>query len=250
VKQLNKIGFQTVLLPQSNVMPPELYNWSRPTLIRRGPLQDYLPEVGELQIERSYRSDIESWQTSIKKRIGSASFLKNALMCLGYDASPKLDLSFTGSSELIFRLSGITSEGVDSSKLTRLVQRMEGGSLPEEFVNSGRLCVAYEYLYATKVLVSRSDRQSFDKRLTAAVVAQYLGLGEKGAVTVDGNRTMEISRNNRRAAFALKCGYLKREDEGWRLYPEEKGASAQAASTPTLLAAGHVIAAAGWHRRS
>jgi hypothetical protein len=53
VRLLNKKGYQPVMLPRTNVRPPEMYTYADQRLIRRGPLTDYLPDSVTVELSLS-----------------------------------------------------------------------------------------------------------------------------------------------------------------------------------------------------
>jgi hypothetical protein len=92
VRELNKLGYQPIFLPRTNIEPPELYNYSPNVrrLVRRGPLKDYLPDAAGLDVESGKLSDINYSYTSSKKGEAATSFLQNALTCIGISSIPKI----------------------------------------------------------------------------------------------------------------------------------------------------------------
>ncbi len=107
VKLLNQSGYQPVFLPQSGIIPPELYNYDQHRLIRRGALVNYIPEVASLALRKELMADIEGKQNQRQelRRRGDSS--NSALSVLGISSVPKLDLSFTGARQLSFAFTDI-----------------------------------------------------------------------------------------------------------------------------------------------
>src|SRR5262249_45640441 len=117
VELLNSLGYQPVFLPRTGVVPPELYNLANGRLVRRGPLKDYPPAAAGLVAKDGQLPDIAHRQTTKKQLKGAVAFLERALHCLGIASVPKLDLSFTRSTELVFAFAEVTYKSVDPSQL-------------------------------------------------------------------------------------------------------------------------------------
>jgi hypothetical protein len=223
VRELNRLGYQPVFLPQTGVEPPELYNYSRQNqrLVRRGPLGEYLPRAGALPTTEGDLADITYKYTSEKKLDAAVSFLESALRCIGIDAVPKIDLGFAGSKDFSFAFTGVTYRRLDPAKLDQVIRDMGTAGIPQSIVDAGLLHVAYEYAYARELLMSRGDRKAFSHDI-AGKVGAYLDIGVKGSVSVASQSTIAFkSTSDQRAAFAYKAARLAQEDNGWVLYPEE-----------------------------
>jgi hypothetical protein len=222
VVELNRRGYQLMFLPRTGLKPPELYNWarSRRRLVRRAHLSEYLPRGTNLSLSWSKGPDIEQRATSSKNLAAGLSFLTKALACIGIDGVPTLDLSFVGKTDLSFRFTGVTIasfEGMD--RLLR--QGLTLDAIPAEYVAEGELHVAYEYLYADALLLSRSDQRAFEHDVAASLNA-YVNLGGKGKAELRSSTTLSFSSTSgERVAFASKFGQLQRRDSQWFFYPEE-----------------------------
>ncbi len=75
VSFLNSRGYQPVLLPQTGLVPPEMYNITGDELIRRGPLRHYLPQTDTLVVVEAQLPDFEHKFTTRKTlKLASASW--------------------------------------------------------------------------------------------------------------------------------------------------------------------------------
>jgi hypothetical protein len=223
VRELNRLGYQPVFLPRTNVEPPEIYAYSRPNkrLVRYGALREYLNGSPAIKLNGGNLGDIKYTYTSSKRVSAAVSFLENALKCIGISGTPKIDLSFTGAEEFGFSLTDVTYRSFDPAQLGRVLSDFTPRSIPSELVEQGHLHVAYEYAYAKELLMGRADKQSFATNI-GANLAQYVNVGVEGEVSVASNST--ISFKNKRglsAAFAYKAGKLVREGRNWVLAAEE-----------------------------
>jgi hypothetical protein len=225
VKVLNRIGFQPIFLPYTGLTPPELYNFTRrngkPRLVRRGPLAKYLPEAAALPLSRSDLPDISHQRTSSKSLAASTEFLAQSLACLGITSVPKLDLSFIGTTRLTFAFGGLWSLRVDPADLDHALNKLDLGAIPEDHVDRGFLHIAYEYAFATTLLMHREDGK--DLQLGAeADLAGFITLGTRGTVHLDNRSTVSFAATDETnaPAFAYRAGRLTR-DTRWRFRPEE-----------------------------
>src|SRR5262245_25481357 len=95
VAELNALGYQPAWLPQTGLVPADVYQPVRggtARLARRGPLHYFLPAAQELAPTRGRSADIEHHQSTKKRMTAAADFLKRALGYLGVSSVPKLDL--------------------------------------------------------------------------------------------------------------------------------------------------------------
>lgn len=248
VKQLNRFGYQPVFLPKTGLLPPELYNFVKPALKRRGPLVDYMAEVSQVKMNNGRLADIEGKCTSGKNFKAAADFLKSALAALGISSVPKLDLSFAGGNELTFAFSNVTYQAVDPSQLDKILQKLAvPASIPDNYVTDGDLHIVYEYAYANTIRMSRADQKSFSTDVSGKV-GDFVDLGTNAKVEVHGNNTISFSTNaTEPAAFAYKAGRLQRvTDIRWIFEPEvvmraTEAMGLAAATPPTFVPAPGIV---------
>ncbi|MBZ5685251.1 MAG: hypothetical protein LAP86_09455 [Acidobacteriia bacterium] len=97
VVMLNSYGYQPVFLPRTGLVPPELYNFAKKKLVRRGELARFFQKPVSFTPTSGRLGDLQGKLES-KKNYGAAiDFMQQALRVLGIDAVPRIDLSFTGS---------------------------------------------------------------------------------------------------------------------------------------------------------
>ena len=223
VRTLNAMGYQPVFLPRSGVQPPELYHYLRDQrrLVRIGSLAGALPAAAALVPSEGTLGDINTQYTSEKKLDAAVSFLETALKCIGIDAAPKIDLGFAGSRNFAFAFTGVTYRSIDPAQLYPLVDALNTQGMPKEYIEDGRLHIAYEYAYATELLMSRGDRLAFHADIQGKV-GSFFDLGGKGSVSLASTTTVSFKGDaGVRAAFAYKAGQLVKERGHWVFYPEE-----------------------------
>jgi len=225
ISELNRVGFQPIFLPQTGVIPPELYNLTRkdhrPRLVRRGPLISYLPRPASFQVRRSSLADISNVQSTGKSLSASAGFLTQCLACLGITGLPKLDLNFVGAKKLVFGFNGVTSLRVDPAEIDHTLTHLDLGAIPAEYAEQGFLHIAYEYAFAEALVMRREDGHSF--RISAdSDIANFIDLGTKASLSLDSSNTVSFrtAKGAEAPAFAYRAGRLMR-DTRWRFYPEE-----------------------------
>ena len=247
VKLLNKAGYLPVFLPRTGMDPPEMYTMTEDhRLVRRGALEPFLPAVKDLVRKSGAVAQLEYEQTSSKEQKAALSFLQNALKCIGITGAPKLDVSFAGKTSLSFSFTGVTFRAVDPSQLDGLIKDLKTDGLPPEYVDDGHLHIAYEYLYAKKLMMSRTDQKEFEHDIGASI-GSYVDVGVKGKVAVESKTTISFeATDGDPAAFGYKAGGLRRSNGRWSFYPEEITAGLESTgggdiSRPYLPARGVVL---------
>lgn len=224
VRELNRLGYQPVFLPRTNIEPPEIYTFAPKLkrLVRRGALKQYLPEAAGLTPTTGQLANINYSYTSTKRGQAAVSFLENALKCIGIDSAPKLNLDFSGSKDFSFAFTGVTYRKVDPAEIERILAGLSTGGIPDDLVAAGRMHIAYDYAYANELVMSRGDKREFSQDISAKV-SEFLDLGVKGSVSVASKSTLSFKgATGARAAFAYMAGYLSRENGGpWEFHPEE-----------------------------
>ena len=221
VNLLNSFGYQPVFLPRTGVVPPELYNYADHKLIRRGALARYVKDPVVFEPTTGMLGSIEGQITSGKKLDAAVGFLRNALAVLGLGSLPKIDLSFTGSHDFVFAFSNVTYQSVDPAVLDAILQGLKMPlAIPDEYVNSGAMHIAYEYVYASTLTMRRLDGRSFSSDVSGNV-GEYVDAGINAKVQVSGNSTVSfLTRDEKVAAFAYKAGRLHTNGTRWTFEPE------------------------------
>jgi len=223
VKWLSNRGYQPVLLPASGYQPPELYVAAKPSLNRLGPLKDFLPKNLTLPKARTGRvPDIQVVQTTQKSVNAAAKFLDNALSVWGITHAPGLDLSFIGQGNIVFTFTEASYEEVSIPEVARLILHLKDDALPKEFRKKGLLHVVYHYLYAGKLEMRRSDKESFQENITGVEIEKLFKLGIQGKVQVTNGNTLLFGPGHAtRAAFAYKAGRIRSSGAHYELVPGE-----------------------------
>lgn len=220
VWELNQLGYQAAWLPQTGLVPPDVYNVASVAggrrLVRRGPLRDYLPAVAMLPVARGQTTDIDHHHTTRKKLTGAVEFLARALGYLGVSAIPRLELGFAGGSELTISFADVQFARVDVSAIEPLLAQMETHAIPEAAIASGRLHIAYEYLYAGSVHVARADQKAFDLDVSSRI-GELVDVGTGAHVSVEHGTRLAFSGTGEPAAFAYKAARLTRPGSHWEI---------------------------------
>src|SRR5262249_26777089 len=142
-----------------------------------------------------------------------------ALGCIGVGAA-RLSLSFVGSDDLVFSFSEVTTARIDPADLDPLLQQLEVHAIPADYVNRGALHIAYEYVYAARLVLRRGDGKSFDAELGGRL-HEYFDLGANGRVRLDDRTALTFTASDGSpAAFGYKAGQLRIENGKWSFYPE------------------------------
>jgi hypothetical protein len=251
VQLLNSIGYQPILLPRTGLKPPELYVYDGEKLVRHGPLAKYLPaEVPAPPVQQGQLSSIEHHQTSNKSSSLAASFLGDALKCIGISSAPKLDLSFANSRNITFSFESVTYQAIDPADIDQELGKLITGAIPEEYIANGYLHIAYEYAFAASLTMKVGGNGGFSWDAKAIQIGTYIDLGAQGKVSLSGEDTVTFSTNNgSNAAFAFKVGRLERRGRKWFFFPEEDAGQGfladESAAQPYLLERGVVLRVEG-----
>jgi len=165
-------------------------------------------------------ADIEHVESSSKSLEGATSFLARALQCLGIPEAPQINLSFAGGSKLTFKFSGVTYVAVDPVKIDGILKGLDTKAIPVEYIEAGKLHIAYDYAYAQSLTMERSDGQSFETDIKGRV-GEFIDLGATAKAEVKRNTVISFtSTGKERAAFAYKAGQLVKLKSGWAFKPE------------------------------
>jgi hypothetical protein len=224
VKLLNSVGYQPILLPRTGLAPPEVYIYKNDKLTRRGPLLDYLPEGSTIPaLNRGQLDSIEHHETGHKSFSVAASFLGDALKCLGITSAPKLDLSFARDRDITFSFDDVTYEAIDVAKIDHMLGKLVTGAIPEEDIAGGYLHIAYDYAYAGSLSMRSASGYDTKSDATALQIGTYIDLGTQGQVNRKDDSTISFSgKDGAHAAFACKIGRLERRGRKWFFFPEEE----------------------------
>jgi hypothetical protein len=223
VRWLNDRGYQPVFIPVAGVHPPELYVFIKPRLVRLGTLKSYLPSGKTLPAVASNRlADIQIAQTSAKSVRGTAKFLGNALRGIGITQAPGLDLSFAGTGDFVFDLADVTYEETAPAAIMELLKDLRTELIPRNYMQDGRLHVAYHYAYASKLEIRKADGGKFEGNVSATEIDNFIKLGSAASVKVEnGDALVFTPRKSERVAFAYKAGELRRAGRRLEFFPEE-----------------------------
>jgi hypothetical protein len=221
VTMLNSYGYQPVFLPRTGLVPPELYNFAKKRLVRRGEFARFFQKPVTFTPTKGKLADLQGKLASNKNYAAAVGFLQQALQVLGISGLPKIDLSFAGSKEFIFAFSDVTYQAVDPAVLDTILQDLSIPlAIPDSYVQFGDLHISYEYAYAKTLTMSRSDGKSFDADVSGDVGA-FINVGAKGRVELKSNCTVSFSSSSEEvAAFAYKAGQLHKDKERWTFEPE------------------------------
>ena len=248
MRLLNSQGYQPVLSPRTNLAPPELYVFTDDKLVRRGPLGDYMKGTEIPNLRKGSLLDIQQTLTSSKSWKAAASFLTNALRCIGVDGAPKVDLSFAQSRTLAFSFTGVTYSALDPSQIDHLLgmRGLDTGAIPQQNIDEGALHIVYEYAYADTLLMQDNSSDGADANFQALNIQQFIDVGGKAQISATNNTTLSFKANSGEpAAFACKIGRLERRGSKWAFSPGEVMGAGLAAneggSRPYLVQRGAIL---------
>jgi hypothetical protein len=223
VRWLNERGYQPVLLPETRMEPPDLYVYQQHRLRYWDQLKKYLPAGAPLPAAKdSQLSDIHLVQTTQKTLDGTLGFIGNALRKLGIESGPNMDLSFAGTGELTFSIVGVTCKEVSLAEITELVKILKQELLPQDYLRSGVLHIAYKYAYAQKLEMKRADGGKFYGNITGIQVEELMKIKASGSVEVKNGDSLVFDSNGKESvAFAYKAARLRSAGDGFDVLPED-----------------------------
>lgn len=245
---LNARGYHPIVLPRADVVPPDIYVFDNQRLKRWGRLAKALPP-GSLTASatKAAMPDIVHVQTSEKGAKGAASFLESALKAIGVSGAPRVDLSMATGRAVTFSFKGVSSQSLDVGIVAAALQKgFEPAGLPPDQLQLGMVHVAYDYAYASELLMRIGGETAGQGRLTAAQVEGIVELSAEASAKVVDGTTISFSGRNDAVAFACKVGQVKRrKGGGWDFYNDEvPGIGAgpnEAAPTPYLMRRGEIL---------
>lgn len=245
VKLLNANGYQPLVFPRTGLVAPWVYTYKDRQLKPRGPLADYLPDGTPAPARNQGQlGDIEHHETDNKSGSAAGSFLGDALKCIGITSAPKIDLSFTDGHDIAFSFEDVTYDGLDVSKVERLMPKINMSAVAKE--ERDYLFIAYEFAFAGKLAMRASSSLFSSFTAKAFQIGAYLDLGTQGQAKVESETKISFAGNNGVvAAFACKIGRLEKRGRKWSFYSTEDGGEAFLADEgkpkPFLLERGVVL---------
>lgn len=214
IAELNQDGYQATWIVQTGLVPPDVYSLeqlpSGRRLLRRGALSHYLPAAAALPLSRGLGPDIQHHRTSQHKYGAVFQFFRSILR---RDAGANLD--FATGSDLTFQFTGVTYARIEVAALDALLPNLALPSIPDDDIAAGRIHIAYEYLYATSVVMTRADNKAFDGDVTAKL-PQTVDANLRTKIVVDNHTQLTLSSIDP-IAFAYKAGQLQRNAGRWHL---------------------------------
>ena len=225
VKVLNKAGYMPVKLPKTDIEPPQVYTVDRPRRSIRpwGGLDLFLTpsarkKLKAVPVKRGKAPDIKHTHTTRKKLNLAADFLKDALACIGVSSVPQIDLSFCGNVQLVFMFSGVTSRCIDAGALLPILDGFSVKRIPQDYVSQGGVHIAYEFLYAKKLLMRRADGKAFATNISGKV-GEFIDVGTGAEVSVQQETTLSFSGSAKApVAFAYRSGRVLNDGDDWAFY--------------------------------
>ena len=245
VKLLNEDGYLPLLSPRTGLVAPWVYTYKDRKLKPQGPLSDYLPDgTPEPARSRGQRGDIEHHESDNKSTSAAGSFLGDALKCIGITSAPKIDLSFADGHDITFSFDEVTYDGLDVSKVQRLMPLVDLSAFAKE--EQAYLYLVYEFAFAGKLTMRTASNVSSSFTAKAFQVGTYFDLGTQGQAKVESETKISFaSTNGEVAAFACKIGRLEKQGRKWRFFSTEDGGDAFLADEgkpkPFLLERGVVL---------
>ncbi|CDX57351.1 hypothetical protein MPL1032_210082 [Mesorhizobium plurifarium] len=223
VQMLNQAGYHPIVLPRSNITPPDIYLFDDDSFIRWGKLATAVPKgsLPKVTVDGALPA-FEQKTTSEKSAKGAASFLASALSCLGITGAPKIDLSVAAGKEVTFSFIGTTYREISPAEVSHaLLQGFDPAGIPAEKVRIGCIHVAYNYAYATGLHMQIGTREKGAVKLTAAQIEGIVDVGAQAQVALVEGTTISFTSKREPVAFACMVGQVKAKRGGWTFEPKE-----------------------------
>jgi len=212
IKYLNNIGYMPIVVPRSGIVPPTVYRHEEDTYIRIADLNDWLDARPELQALLSTKpeSAVDLGNELNDRKAGKASISLFAQISAIFSAgAPNVEAAGEAGGEVQIMYDDCTTRVVVPDK----VEKALAGVKPEQFgpaLGEGKVHIAYEYLYASKVKASVKSNAGGSASASAAIA----GVG-KAEATASANRgasetmTWEGKAGQEPVAIAFKVAQVK-----------------------------------------
>jgi len=217
VKLLNDRGYMPVKLPRTGVVPPHVYvDPGDERLVALGPLAKFVAG-GHLpaQPNSGKAADISQQATARMDTKAAGSLLQQALQAIGVTDAPKLDLSFLIQHRVQFTFSDVTWIGVDPVDISNALYHANFSSQPCDQVKGDMLLIAYEFIYARKLMMGLVAGHAGGIDFAALKLEHFLELGAKAKVEATSSTMLSFSASGEESpvAFGFKSGRV-RHDRG------------------------------------
>ncbi len=214
----NGLGYQNILVGQSDLVPPDIYVLSGGTYERYGALRNYLSSPEDIP-DPVEAAAPDFAQADLRARNGtvSFSFLKEVLKIFGVNGSAEASAAGESSGVEQMQLRDVTIKRNDVGAIEAALNRgFRSSEIGLDRIDGGLVHVAYEYLYSRSLTVDRSDGSSGEVKLGANVQA-IADASVKVSGEGKGSSNTKYA-NDRPAAIAFKTGKLVKVESGWRLH--------------------------------
>jgi hypothetical protein len=213
----NGLGYQNIVVGQSDLEPPDLYVLSGGSYERYGSLRNFVSSSDDIPTPvEAVAPDFA--QSDLRARNGtvSFSFLKEILKIFGVDGSAEASAAGDSSEVVQMRLRDVTIKRNDVGAIEAALNRgFRSSDIGLDRIDGGLVHVAYEYLYSRNFTVDRRDGTSDELKLGANVQSIANASVKVGG---EGKDRLTIKHaNDRPAAIAFKTGKLVKIESGWRI---------------------------------
>jgi len=163
----------------------------------------------------------------------AASFLGDALKCIGITSAPKLDLFLCKGPRYrpsAFDNVGRTRHSIPPRSTTCFRASIPAPSPPED-IKGGYLHIAYDYAFAGSLSMRAAGDGAASFNAKAVQIGTYIDLGAQGKVEATDETTISFaSKDGTAAAFAYKIGRLENRGKNGSSFRKKNPARA---SSPT-----------------
>jgi hypothetical protein len=210
-------GYQPILLPRSDLLPPEVYFLEERRYERHGSLRNFLIATDIIpQPTIANAVDLEKIYTNGRQAHLSFSFFKQLLDLLGLAGS----LTASGKNNLAEN-SVLRFRDVKISSVPRLAveQALSIGFHADQIgydkIQQGIVHIAFEYMYAGRVEIAFGDQDALSIGLSSDL--QVVGIEGGRSSETRGLDAATFESKTRAVAVAFKAGQLVRNGSNWEL---------------------------------
>jgi hypothetical protein len=216
VRFFNERGYQPVLFARSDLTPPDMYNFTDGNYERLGPLASFLKsEVPISPPTHAYAPDFERVETNKHTAEVSFSFLKNLLERFGL-GSTEGKANIAADVDSTYRFNDVT---IASVNVIDIEGALKAGFLTDHVKSeaaNGSIHVAYEYIYAGTVKISRGDHDDISVGLSANL-PQVAKVSTSASQLGKDSSSVSYQNSTRPVVIAFKVGQLVPSRAEWKL---------------------------------
>jgi hypothetical protein len=214
IRFFNEKGYQPILFARTDLTPPDVYDFRDGAFERLGPLVSFLKSGAAIPKPTLAKStDFERVDTSAYAGKVSFSFFKNLLELFGL-GSAEARSEIAADTDSTYRFNNVAIASVSVIDIERALSLLDDRFKAE--AKSGSMHVAYEYIYAGKVQMSRGGHNDTEVDLSADLPQVTKVSATASKVRTDSSSS-DYKSSTQPVVIAFKVGQLVRSGTDWKL---------------------------------